>query len=123
MKKYVYCFALAITLGAGITVQGANSSHFQQARSLNVLAGEATWPSWLTDWLDQGGPIPSQLVSSVIHQAAPWGWEKFGITEEQMLEDYSDGGLTIEFVPNSNPILTFKVARGGLGITVITDDY
>lgn len=124
MKRHLVVFALTLTMGAGYAAPVPMATQDGVAVSISYTTAAETWPEWLTDWLDQGGPMPDQLVADVIHEAAGWGAAVHGLSEQDMLEKYATGELKIVFDPSQLPDLTFQVTYGGgLGIAVILDNY
>lgn len=87
-------------------------------------------PLWLQTWLNNGGQIPPLLAADVIFEARAWGQQNFNLSYLQMLAKYSQGSLTIEYIPASPPppagttpvVLTFRV-RYGIGEILILDSF
>ncbi|MBK9451001.1 MAG: hypothetical protein IPN95_16660 [Bacteroidetes bacterium] len=87
----------------------------------NSQWANVNWPQWLINWLENGGQIPPVLAANVIWEARGWGQQTFSLNYGQMLQKYSQGQLTLEYLSTSPPSLTFRVRFGGLSITVIID--
>jgi hypothetical protein len=126
MKRHLILLALlGGAMGASYAAQTPVATQNGAAMSTICRSVEAdTWPDWLQYWIDNGGPMPAQLVADVIHEAADWGLQTLHLTESEMLARYATGEIKIEFDPNALPILSFRVsAGGGDGIAVILDNF
>jgi hypothetical protein len=125
MKRHLIMLALlGGAMGASYAAPSPMATQNSAAISTTCAPADAdTWPDWLQTWLDQGGPMPAQLVADVIHEAADWGLETLHLTESEMLEKYATGEIKIEFDPTALPVLSFRVSAGNTGMIVILDNY
>jgi hypothetical protein len=111
MKRLQILFAFALAMGASYAAQG----------KFVVETGCATHAQTVA--LISSEPISDAMVARVIHAAAAWGMDNFGLSEAQMLQKYEAGTLGIELVSFTGTSWTFKVTCGGVAITSIIDEY
>ncbi len=104
--------------GYCIPPSGGQANGFGQG---NSPWANANWPQWLINWLENGGQIPPLLAMDVIWEARAWGQQNFGWSYGQLLQNYAQGTLTLEYISTAPPSLTFRLRYGGTTTVVIID--
>ena len=109
--------------GSGSGSGGSGSGHHGSGG--HGSAAQPHWPAPVQSWLDNGaqGPIPQVLLNRVRQDAKPWLMQTFGLTNGQIQQRYNNGQITITYIATAppTPVLSFRVAYGGLTIIIIMD--
>jgi hypothetical protein len=129
MKHLIVILLLGLLSWGGVQAQlteggGAIGGDPTSPVSPTLPAGSyVNWPGWLQPWLEGGGvdELPAALVNAVLHEAKDWGQQTLGMSLGQMHQAFSNGVLTISYLPNNPPtnVIFFRVQCGG-GLTIIS---
>jgi hypothetical protein len=127
MRRLLSGLAFGLAIFTSMAAQGngngyGNSGNGNGYGNNGYGQGDGSWANVdLITWLENGGEIPPRLAAKVIFEARAWGQQQFGLNYGQMLQKYSQGLLTIQYLSTAPPTLMFRVSYGNLSISVIID--
>ena len=117
MKKYIVVLSFLLFSVSWVAAQNNGNDNGHGCGSGN------SWPAWVQSCLNASTPVPMPVCLKVVRDCRQWGQQNFGLNLGQMFQKYFQGEMTVDLIQTAPPSLTFRVSYGGIGITIILDDF